>query len=238
MTALTTEQVIADMRGWTDLKAYFEGIRGDIDTRLNTAEERVGDARRSFFIDQANGDDANDGATDAAPLASFEEAISRSVFGGLLGISLMSDYTLSTQPVFRCGSVSITGYNDAIRNIYFADRVDDVKTASPRFQSSWNSTDFFLNRIRLHSRVMAPHITSKCMFSSTGLRIVTMYNSEIQAAAGDDLALLSGDGHGIGIGLTNVTASAEMAGLWIDGVAAGTTATSISRLAYSTLATL
>lgn len=238
--ATSAEQINDLIGGYTDLKGYFEGVRGQINADLNAAENRVGDTNRSFFVDQVNGNDANDGASSATPLKTLAAAVSKSVWGGRLTIKLMSDYVMDNQVSFRTGSVRIqSDTSGVLRNITFADRISDESITAPRFSSDYDVTSFIFQHVRLTSRVMAPHVTSKHMISAHGLRIVTLIGGEVVAQAGDDLAFLQGEGgHGAGFEMTNTVASADMAGLWVEGVPAGTDPTTIRFLTYAGVATL
>lgn len=235
----SAEQIADLIGGYTDLKAYFEGKRDAIEADLDAAEVRVGDTRRTFFVDQVNGDDTNSGVTSDEPLQSLEAAIEKSVWGGFLAIQLMSDYEVSTNVNFRTGAVSITGWPSTVRELTWADRIDDANTQSPQLGSGFNNMDLVFTRITLRSRVMAPHVTRKHMIGCTGFRTTTFFLSTIEAAPGDDLAIFQGpSGHGFGFVLTNSTASADIAGLWVDGTPAGTDPDVIGRLAYTNVTSL
>lgn len=89
--ATSTEQINDLINGYTNLKQYFEGIRGDIDTRLNAAASRWDDFHYVWYVDQATGSDDGNGNT-ASPLQSIHEAINRTPFGGRANIRIRGRY--------------------------------------------------------------------------------------------------------------------------------------------------
>ncbi len=74
--ATSTEQIADLISSNTALKVEFENKRDDIDTRLNGVANRWENPTATFYVDQAVGDDGNDG-TKALPLASLQQAIDR-----------------------------------------------------------------------------------------------------------------------------------------------------------------
>lgn len=237
--ATSTEQISSLIGGYTALKQYFEGIRANINSDLNAAANRVGDTRRVFFVDQENGDDTNDGATPQSPLKTLNKASERSVWGGYLGVRLMNDYVVDQDVTFRPGSVQIrSDIQGLMRNISFADYENNGTIQSARLATTQDICSFNLESIRLNSRVTDAISTRRYMFAAHGAVFITLTSSEIAASEGDNLRFLQAGAGGKGFSLINSVASEHMAGLWIEGVAAGTDSFTVRHLAYTNLPTL
>jgi len=237
MTNLSRDQVIADMRGWTDLKAYFEGIRGQINGDLNAAAARVGDTFRQFYVDAENGSDDNAGTSDA-PFKTMQKAVNSSVWGGYLLVCLMSDYHMDTQVTFRTGDVCIRSDNASIkRRITFANQISDESTTAPRFAKQVAAGSILLNGITFVSQEMAKHVEGRHMFAAHGLTCATFVNCEFEVPENANLAVFQW-AHGVGFIVQASIYPAEMAGMWVQGIAAGTDPSTVRRIAYTNLSSL
>lgn len=109
--ATSTEQINDLIGGYTDLKAYFEGARDDIEGRVQYALNATPDMDRIYYVNVTTGDDTNTGSI-GAPLASIGEAISRTPVMGLVTIYLQSDY--------------VWGYRVNVANKLVEIRSDDI----------------------------------------------------------------------------------------------------------------
>lgn len=89
--ATSTEQINTLIGGYTDLKAYFEGARDDIEDRVQYALTQTQNFTREIVVNQSTGDDAATGQW-GAPVASVAEAVSRVPSGGLLILHIEGDY--------------------------------------------------------------------------------------------------------------------------------------------------
>lgn len=118
----STQQITDLIAGYSNLKAYFEGIQTDIDIRLNSVADRWESGEAVFYVDQATGSDTADG-TQVAPLASFQEAISRTPLLSKATIYFRGDYTINqllssegrTINVLGCAADWSSPPNDALR---------------------------------------------------------------------------------------------------------------------------
>jgi hypothetical protein len=235
MTNLSTDQVIADMRGWTDLKAYFEGARGDIVQRLNTATQRVGDTFRTYFVDQANGNDGNDGSQ-ASPFKTLQAAASRAVYGGRLRIELLSDYHMDKILYLRDGAVEIVG-RDVKRRITFAGSVDGADAYYPRFSRPYSAGSILFGNLTLVLSKADDSVVYKHIIAAHGFTAVTFLSSDFEIAADADVSVFQYS-HAIGWIVQSVTYPAEINGKWVEGIPAGTDPKTLSRIAFTNLATL
>lgn len=91
----TTANIAALIRSFTDLRDYFAGIRASIDQRVadlsNAANDLPAALVTTAYVDQENGNDANDGSRDA-PFATLEKAVSLCNAHGHLNIYLLNNY--------------------------------------------------------------------------------------------------------------------------------------------------
>lgn len=234
--ATSTEQINDLIGGYTDLKGYFEGIRGQIDADLDAATLRVGDTRRAFSVDQDLGDDANDG-TGAYPLKTLQAAVNRSVYGGELIINLKSNYVLDKALVCRSGLVKIQSSIPGVpRAFTCADQVSDVETTGPRLTSHSGNTFFHFKDINITMSTGAPHIVANYMIGATGLTQVLMIDCLLNVPAGSDQYLIQRvNGHGFGITVQSTVYPTGMAGRWVIGIAGGTTPDAVNNLSNTNL---
>lgn len=233
---VSTEQIIADMNGWTNLKAYFEGVRGQIDADLAAATRRVGSTYRAYFIDQTAGDDTNDGSIDH-PLKTLGEASARSVYGGHSDFILKSDYHMDMPVFLRCNVRLMSHVKGVKRQVTFADRIDDIRTDPPRFHFPQTVNALHMEDIVLVSTTMAPHVTLKHMIASHGLTIVTMILGEIIVPPGADLAVFQ-RAQGLGFSMQSVIYPPTIAGLWYENTAAGTDTATMPMIAFTNIRSL
>lgn len=220
------------------LHAEYHGKITAINSGLNLATQRVGDARRIYYVDQANGDDANDGLETTA-LKTIGEAARRSVWGGVLRVNLKSDYNMDAPVAFRGGDVEIISDTlNVKRNITFAENVDPVGIASPRFYNQSTLSAFLFKDITLHSRVMTANVFAPHMIANNGFTATTFESCHFAAAPGDNLSVFKVR-NGFGFYLDpSCTFSADMPGLWVNGINAGTLPSAVPMLTHSNLASL
>lgn len=239
MTNLSTDQVIADMRGWTDLKAYFEGARGQINADLAAAALRVGDTNRLIYVDQTNGDDANDGTVNT-PVQTLTRAKNMSVWNGVLDVRLKSDYHHADSVIFRNGQITIRSDTNGLkRKISCASQVSAEDTSTPRFSNSTSNSFFMFKDIEFEMCTAAAHVAAKRLIACTGLTSVALLDCSITLPAGSDQCLMGPvNNHGMGLILQSSSYPAEMPGRWIEGIAAATDPTTVRNLAFTNLTAL
>lgn len=104
----SAEQINELIGGYTNLKQYFEGIRGDIDDRLNAAASRWDDFWTIWHVDQAIGSDDAAGNADA-PLQTLQEAINRTPEGQRANIRIRGSYDTTRRYMPKGRSVHLYG---------------------------------------------------------------------------------------------------------------------------------
>ncbi|MFV0385658.1 hypothetical protein [Paracoccus sp. (in: a-proteobacteria)] len=87
----TIEQINSLIGGYTDLKAYYEGVRAGIEDRVQYALSETPNFKREIYVNQTLGDNSATGQWNA-PVASIGEAVSRVPSGGLLVLHVQGDY--------------------------------------------------------------------------------------------------------------------------------------------------
>lgn len=85
----------------------YNGKAAEIDDAVQAALAAAPTMSRDFHVDQAAGDDSNDGSS-GSPLASIDEAIARTPLGGSLRVRLSSSYTVASRITFDSKDVWIT----------------------------------------------------------------------------------------------------------------------------------
>lgn len=89
----TTQQILDLINSNTDLKGYYEGIRADIEARMQAAQSAFPGMHRVLYVNEATGDDTNSGSA-SSPVATLERAINLVPINGSGGIYLQSNVTL------------------------------------------------------------------------------------------------------------------------------------------------
>jgi hypothetical protein len=235
--SLSTDQVIADMSGWTELKAYFEGIRGNINADLNAAELRVGDTAREFWVDQVNGDNTNDGSVDA-PLQTINNAVNKSVQNGLLMIRLKADYHHTTNLYFRNGGIVIRSDMDGVqRTVTFAPEASPGAVITARFANANTSAFFNFRDLKLVACTGGANVVDGHMISGHGFTGVLLENCEIELPVGSDQSLINPI-HACGLTVKSTIYPAEMAGRWMVGIPASSNPRTYTTVAYTNLGIL
>ena len=96
----TTDQLTQLISATTELKDYFEKVRGDIDRRVADKLAELDRAKANLtqlmnvrlYVDQVKGDNDHDGLSTKTALRSIREAVSRVAPGGYGRISILGDY--------------------------------------------------------------------------------------------------------------------------------------------------
>lgn len=235
----STEQITDLIASNADVIAFFQGIRGDIEADLNTAALQVGDTNRLVYVDQTSGDDANDGTVDA-PLQSLMRAKNMSVWGGILDIRLKSDYHHDRNLIFRNGQVTIRSDTSGVKRKFTCANVSvDSATSCPTLSNGTGYSMFFCKDIEFEMCTAAAGVTSKRLFSATGLTTVALIDSEIVLPAGSDQSLMAPvNSHGMGLIVQSTIYPAGMPGRWIEDIAAATDPTTLRHLAFTNLTSL
>ncbi|GLP86305.1 hypothetical protein [Tritonibacter mobilis] len=106
--ATSTEQINNLIGAYTDLKVYFEGAKDGIEDALAAAASRYQGFFSTVHVDQAAGNDANNGTADA-PVASIQRAIDLSPHDGFNMIKVRGNYTATVRVVTNGRMLSIIG---------------------------------------------------------------------------------------------------------------------------------
>lgn len=245
--ATSAEQINALIAGNVDLKAYYEGARGGIDADRAAMRAQVDaftdDVKMAFFnrlyVDQVAGNDASTGLTAATAIASIKEAFSRAPEGGLFEIRLIGDYKLKERVFLPTGCVSMRSQDTANPiTLSFAGSAIEDATSMPRFFTSFNGSNLFFNGLTIELGTADGTVAStREVLTCSGLTNIVFREVNFVVPAGSDQVLMGG-GHGIGFALHATTASSEMAGRWVSGVAAATDPATIYRIAWTNLNSL
>jgi len=73
----------------------------------------VPNTARTFYVDAAVGDDANDGLSVDAPFATLHRALQRAPAGGICNVRLLTDVQMTYRWPLRAGMTNITGWDRA-----------------------------------------------------------------------------------------------------------------------------
>lgn len=237
--ATSTEQINDLIGGYTDLKAHYEAIRGNIATDLAAAALRVGDTNRLIYVDQTNGDDANDGTVDA-PLQTLNRAKNMSVYNGILDIRLKSDYHHDRSLIFRNGQINIRSDVSGLKRKFTCAPVSvDSAVSTPSLSNGTGYSMFFFKDMELEMCTAGAGVTAKRLVSCTGLTTVALIDCDVMLPAGSDQCLMAPvNNHGMGLCVQSTTYPVEMSGRWIENIAAATDPNTVRNLAFTNLSSL
>lgn len=216
----------------TTLTSIVTGELDRIDAALDLATTRVGDTRREFWVDQISGDDDAAG-TAAAPLASLLEVRARSVPGGITLVNIVGDYEMRERMTIVPSTLHILGDGGE-----FSFAADSTNTPG-------QPAGFVIDRARnamvavllVDLTVALPETASEGVFVNSALLYVGLRNVTITRPVASVRTLVTGTG-AVGFTGSNLTYPAEMAGNWMQGVAAGEAPSPANRVFASFAATL
>lgn len=238
MTNLSIDQVIADMGGWTALKAYFEGNRDAMEAKIQgligNIEYVMG---RAIYIHPVNGDDANVGSSEN-PVKTLDGVAALMVSGGQYTVFVMDDLTIAKTHTFPATNLLFA--SDVFgtkRLLWWATQIDGTDTASPSLDLLAQCGAIYMRDMTISGSVAAPHVTQKRMFITRALTMLSFWQCDFVVPVGADLPLIS-PGAAFGLWLNSCTYPAAMAGLWVTGIAAGSDPANHPRIISTSLATL
>jgi hypothetical protein len=88
----TSTEDIADLvKGYSNLKTYFEGVRDSIDDRINASVDRWDAYQSTWYVDQLSGSDENEGGQDD-PFATLQAAVNKTPYGRRSRIWVSGNY--------------------------------------------------------------------------------------------------------------------------------------------------
>lgn len=230
----STEQLTALIAANTEMSTAYANEYDRIEAALNLAVERVGDTLREFYVDQVNGNDANDG-TEENPLQSLLEANTRSVWNGITHINVVGDYEMRERFTVRPGTFYVLGDGGALT---FADESDNSFGNMPAFICNRAGNAAISIVIEGMTLTLPDAPVEEGIIISTGLSRIALRGVAMTLESLGTTRIISSGTGALGISLSETTYPAEMAGRWVEGVVAGTSAQNAIRVAYSSLATL
>ncbi len=247
MTDQTTHDVmVAQTAKAQELLNYFQRVRGDIDdkiadlyaARLNLPAT----LRRKVHVDQANGDDANDGALDR-PVSSIGKAMQSCVGHGLLDIVLLNDY-IGDAPrwVMRPGSTvflrSYTAMNTLQLTMQPSDERDgEIKYEVSGFYGSYEAAPATLQVNNVHIKfppdeqvhpVYGPNYNA--LFGANGsggpaLMCAEIVNSALEMPVNGEGYVIGAKNRNVALAVKNTALIGDFAGRWVSDIAGGTQTT-------------
>lgn len=229
----STEQITDLIQSFNECAAAYNNKKMQIDDALAEAVSLAPEVSRTFYIDQANGDDSAAG-TALQPLTTFEEALSRTPDGGVLTAWVSGQFDLSHTVEVRNRMLRLIGVDVATAAINFAAINDDV---SDNFVPGFSGHGWDVNS-KIHVRDMTLRlgagVTGKLpvrqgVFRSLNNLHIGFARCDIQIEEDSELKLVS-PGMLTFLGTSNVTVLPEMPGHWVAGEAAGTDPNTIRAL--------
>jgi hypothetical protein len=100
-----------------NLIAYFTGKKAAIDSAVAAAIAAAPESLRTWYVDQVNGLDTNNGTSAATAFRTIGKAMASTPAFGVATIQLMSDYNFNEVTTQNPANVVIVG-NGAVRNLY------------------------------------------------------------------------------------------------------------------------
>lgn len=217
-----------------DLIQTFNNKKTEIDSALQNALATLPETMKTFFIDQVNGDDTNSG-TENSPLLSIGEALKRTAWNHSCDIKLMSDYHISRLYSNTPGGVLISSHDESQKVITFASSISPENPHGPGFYTSFLGYNFIrVSNIKLVAATLDPHINYQGMFYTHGHTFIELDNGEIDLPVNSN-QFIAHSNRSFSLIVSGVITPANMAGRWIQGVAAGTSSSTLSEVASTNL---
>lgn len=231
--ATTTELITGLIAGYTDLKTYLEGIRASIDAKVAAL---TGTLNVSYYVDATYGDDTAVGS-EAAPLLTMDEALTRIPSGFHASIFLKRTATLETKVTTRARTVLIRpadgvapalkiGWYDGGDGFWYPGQID--------FNGVAGAVLFNELTVTFEARVGGTRGNAyACGLVSTNSltpkAFVGLAGSTIYREVGADAFLVASSSNSGDLNISaDTTYAANMDGFWFAGVTSGT-ATSATR---------
>lgn len=220
----------------------YNGKKVEIDQRVDDILDDIsGVLFDTFYVNANDGDDANGGLSAETPLQTVNAAMAKMVTAGSYIIILQTDVVIDRLWNTRARTVTFASNVAGTKRemTIAAERVDvpgDVRL--PSFQPATSGFMIRFTDIRLRFPVAAAHVTSRYFIHSSAFSVIHLRNSEIVRDAGADTALSSGALGFFAIALDNATYPAEMAGHWLESVAAATDPATVDYLLTKNIASL
>lgn len=254
-----TSDIATLVARYEQLAATFDGKVSAINTALATALATVPAAFRYVYVDSVNGNDANDGLAEAAPVKTLSRAVALVGDGRAGEIRLMSDYVFDVWRVNlgRDQGIYLVGWN-ARRTLRLPVLpVPETAVQYPSFQqkvAGFHTSYVGLNVLALTNikiefpvapvggGTLGPNSYSSLLGGATdvsgSMNVLDLQNCEISYPSGGVGSVfgVTARPSSLTVRATTYTASA-MAGKWVNGAASGAAPSSLGWL-LSNLATL
>lgn len=234
--ATSTQLLNGLIAGYTDLKAYFEGVRASIDAKVATLTSSL---EVSYYVDATYGDDFAVGG-EAAPLKTMEEALTRIPAGFNATLFLKRPAQLNAKVTTYARTILIRpttgvsptleiGWHERDDGLWYPGQIDFGGVAGAVLFNEMRVT-FLARDVGTRGNAYACGLISTN--SLTPPAFVGFAGSAIYREAGADAYLLSASINSGDINISSDTIyGSYMDGFWCAGVAAGTAA---SATRYST----
>jgi len=194
---------------------------------------------RTFYVDQAAGNDANDGS-EANPFLTLQKTVNMTPIGGLLTVYFLTDYHVSKRVDFKQQSVAFNAQvaGGGLAKVTFAGTSDGDATSTADFSSLHSNCYFECQDIQFEAVTAGAGVTDKGMFRSRGNMTLRLSNCQIDLPVGSDQCVINNDVF-CALSVSNLNGgTGPVAGRWIQDVAAATDPASIRTLIATNLTSL
>ncbi|MBO9465485.1 hypothetical protein J7443_09625 [Tropicibacter sp. R15_0] len=222
----------------TEMLAALGALHDDIASKIPQIDARLqailpslsGAMGRKVFVDAATGDDVDGLGTEESPVRSLDGAAKFMIPGGDYYVSLKTDLVVDSYVAVPAASLTLASSEIGVkRRLSWAPEIDAIDTRAPAITSTGRNCTILCRDLRLATTQVSAHVTPRGMFYGRTNLFVDLFNCEMEVPAGANHAFLSGNAL-YAFWLNAVTVPAEMAGLWVDGYAAGTDPATVGRL--------
>ncbi len=214
----------------------FNKKNASIESRVQAALASAPQLKRTYHINQVNGNDSNVGNAES-PLKTFDEAILRTPYGGRVEIIMYSDYRFSS-PV-KAGGISmyIRPYQNGLSRklrVYFDAKSEEGElrvgglNATDSMEVHFNNIDIFMpdttnvsGTIGAHSSCLGPRYSGDATLFTLKFSYCTI------ATPANTTFLIAQSPSAIILQVAITTVSASMSGRWVQAVSAGITPESL-----------
>ncbi len=200
----------------------------------NLSLERLGDTRREFYLDQVNGNDANDG-TQANPIQSLSRINELSVYGGIAHVRVVGNYQVRERISMRPGTMVLRGNGGTLS---FADDSSNSSGDHPGFVVNRGVVPGFNLVVDDFTLSLPADPGEEGIIINTGFAVIILKDVTISLETTDPTRIISSGSGALGIVTSSVVLPSEMPGRWVESVAAGEAPGTAKRVAFSSLETL
>lgn len=217
--ATSTEQINDLIAGVTDLKAFYEAERAELQA---ARADLPGQIYRYIYVDEFFGAPGNDGSIDE-PYQSIDDALDSLAQGQSAEIRLCSACTIRRRHFWYRPSLRFVGFNrdtsqEVMRNLDFLPTAENLTTgARAGYNGKGNSTIAF-KKIAFNMPADTDALDYH-LFLSDGLMALSFNSCDIDGTGGN-CALIDPQSGSFAISMGSTTTTA-MEGRWVRGFASG-----------------